>query len=105
VKLAVPSPETLLKYGLTLEEWIGLAKAQHGLCAVCGRPPKNGRLVTDHVHVKNWKRMPPDERKRFVRCLACGWCNRHLLDRTVTLAKARGVVAVLSKELPFWSQG
>lgn len=39
------------RYDLTAEEYEALLVAQHGLCAICKRPPKEGtRLAVDHDH-------------------------------------------------------
>jgi len=47
-----------------------MLEAQHGLCAICLRPPKEGkRLAVDHNH-KTGK----------VRGLLCWFCNKRLLS-------------------------
>lgn len=38
------------KYGITSAEYDKLFEAQHGVCAVCGRPPGRVRLAVDHCH-------------------------------------------------------
>ena len=95
MKVQAPKPQTLRKYGLTLQAWQAILRAQGGACAVCRQVPKTGRLVTDHEHVKGWKKMPPEQRKLYVRGLLCWWCNHAYLGRGITLYKARGVVAYL----------
>ena len=70
--------------------------AQGGVCALCRRLPPNGRLVTDHEHVKGWKKMPPRERRRFVRGLLCNWCNGKIAGWRVTLDKAVALVEYLT---------
>lgn len=58
------------RYGITLEQYNAMVEAQHGLCAICGKPEtrlhlgKLKRLATDHCH----------ERKK-VRALLCHQCN------------------------------
>lgn len=58
------------RYGITLAEYNAMVEAQHGLCAICGKPEtrlhlgKLKRLATDHCH----------ERKK-VRALLCHQCN------------------------------
>ena len=68
---SVPQQDTLRKYGLSVSEWLGIAKRQNNVCAVCHKLPENGRLCTDHDHVAGWKHLPSDERKRYVRGLLC----------------------------------
>ena len=83
------------KYGLTADEWIALATKQGNVCAICGKLPKSGRLHTDHFHLPGWKKLPPEERKKFVRGLACQLCNRFYLARGMTAEKARALVVYL----------
>lgn len=70
-KPRVPLPPTLRKYGLTPAEWLTIADRQGNVCAVCKKLPENGRLCTDHDHVKGWKKMKPEKRKEHVRGLLC----------------------------------
>jgi hypothetical protein len=62
---------SLLKttYGLTVEQYDRMLVEQHGVCAICGRPPasynnQNKSLAVDHVHATGQ-----------VRGLLCGRCN------------------------------
>jgi hypothetical protein len=90
-----PSKVTLRKYGLSAEEWEAILASQDGVCAVCKTVPKSNRLNTDHEHVKNWKKLPPEKRKLYVRGLLCYWCNKTYVGRAITIAKAENVVAFL----------
>ena len=90
-----PTPATLRRYGLTAADWLAILDRQGGVCAVCERVPESGRFVTDHDHVKGWKRMSPAGRRLHVRGILCGWCNGRHVDRSITLQKARNVVAYL----------
>jgi hypothetical protein len=98
-----PTPQTLARYGLSVDEWRAMLDAQGGRCGVCGRVPKPNkntgkiRLVIDHEHVRGWKRMPPERRKLYVRGLVCWFCNHYYLGRGITVAIARGVVAFLER--------
>lgn len=83
-----PSQKTLDKYGLTVDDWLEVAKRQGYVCFICKKLPENGRLNTDHDHVKKWKKMPPDERKRHVRGLLCYFCNHYYVGRCFTVFKA-----------------
>lgn len=91
----VPAKNTLKKYGLTEEEWVEILKSQGGVCAICKQEPKTGRMVTDHFHVKNWKKMPPEVRKCYVRGICCWWCNSSLLGRGINVFKAKNIVKYL----------
>lgn len=95
-KPRVPAAATLRRYGLTQAEWVAIAGRQGNVCAVCRRLPDNGRLCTDHDHVKGWKKMPPHERKWHVRGLLCYFCNHYYVGRCITVAKAANVLAYLT---------
>ena len=92
MKARTPKKATLRRYGMTAREWRAMLKAQGGVCAVCRTVPKSGRLCTDHEHVKGWKRMPPEERKKWVRGILCFFCNHYYMGRCITVAKARNVL-------------
>lgn len=79
-----PLPATLRRYGLTADEWLGLLAAQGWKCTPCGRKAGGALLLnTDHEHVPGWKKLPPEERKRFVRGVLCARCNwRVVMDPT-----------------------
>jgi hypothetical protein len=72
-----------------------MADAQNHACAVCKQEPTKGRLCIDHEHVKKWKKMPPDERVKFVRGLLCYRCNTTFVGRGITVERSRGVTAYL----------
>lgn len=93
----VPKPATLKRYGLSEAEWCAMLDAQGGVCAVCKRVPTTGRLCTDHEHVKGWKKMPPEQRKQYVRGLLCWTCNSFYLARGITVDRARNVVSYLDQ--------
>lgn len=60
------------KYGLTIDDYVAMAEAQDGLCAICACPEPNGRLCVDHDHETG-----------AVRGLLCHQCNKgvgHFLD-------------------------
>jgi hypothetical protein len=53
-------------YGISLPHYEELLRKQHGLCAICARPPRGKRpLDVDHDHESG-----------RVRGLLCGNCNR-----------------------------
>lgn len=42
--------EVLVKYGLSLEDYQNLKRAQDCKCAICRKTPKNHNLAIDHCH-------------------------------------------------------
>ncbi len=55
------------QYGLTLEQYNAMLAEQHGLCAICKKPPTKRRLDVDHDHADG-----------HVRQLLCERCNKGL---------------------------
>lgn len=94
--VSVPTLTTLRRYGLTEVEWRAILDRQGGACAVCRRVPTTGRLCIDHEHAKGWKKMPPDQRKLFVRGLLCWVCNHYYLGRGISIEKAVNVASYLT---------
>lgn len=95
VQPRVPQKGTLRKYGLSPEEWLEISRTQGHVCAVCKNIPDNGRLCTDHDHVKGWKKMPPEQRKLHVRGLLCYFCNHWYVGRAINVFKAKNVLSYL----------
>ena len=93
--LIEPSKATVKKYGLNLEEWKAMADAQNHACFVCKQEPKKGRLCIDHEHIKGWKKMPPEQRKKFVRGLLCWRCNTTFVGRAITVERSKAVTEYL----------
>ncbi len=65
-------------YGITLEEWNKIFEDQGRVCWICETMPPSGRLSVDHIHVKGFKKMGPEEKKQYVRGLLCFLCNTSL---------------------------
>lgn len=95
--ILTPTKTTLKKYGLSEQEWKAYLDFQGGVCAVCKKEPTKGRLCIDHEHVKLWKKMPPDQRKQFVRGLLCWVCNSHYLFRGITIERSQNVTLYLQQ--------
>ena len=68
-------------YGITEREYNKLLKLQKGVCALCGNPPKNVSLHVDHVHVVGFKKLPPEEKRKFIRGILCFRCNKFKVGR------------------------
>ena len=91
----VPSRQTLKRYGLTREEWEAILGRQGGACGVCGGVPASGTLHVEHEHARGFKGMPPEQKRRFVRGLACWRCNSNLLRVGITPAMLRAAADFL----------
>jgi hypothetical protein len=79
VRLVESRVRNLSKYGLTLESFDSLLRAQGGLCAICSTKP-DGTLCVDHCHQTG-----------SIRGLLCSPCNRaigHLGDSPEGLTRA-----------------
>jgi hypothetical protein len=90
-QMRVPSKTTLRKYGLSEQEWTDILHSQGDVCAICKKVPTSGRFVTDHYHVRGFKKMPPEEKKKFVRGVCCTHCNRFYLAKGMTIEKAHNL--------------
>ena len=68
-----------MTYGLTLDAWTEMLIAQEGVCAICKEEKtKSGKLkvlCVDHIHIKGYKKMVPEDKIKYVRGLACFICN------------------------------
>ena len=69
-------------------DYAALLAAQGGVCAICGRPPKQGgrKLHVDHDH-----------RTGRIRGLLCFTCNRYILGKYATVAKLRAAADYLER--------
>lgn len=83
--LVITTKKDLLKrarlyktYGITLTEWGMKFDNQNGVCWICKKLPPSGRLCVDHRHIKNYKKMGPEDKKKEVRGLLCFMCNTGL---------------------------
>ncbi len=95
--LIPPTKATLSRYGLSMEEWKIMADNQKHACFICEVEPKKGRLCIDHFHQRGWKKMPPEQRKLYVRALLCFMCNTQVLGRCITIAKLKKAVILLEE--------
>ena len=77
--MTAPSKATLRKYGMTAEDWRLMLESQNGLCPVCRNV--HPKWVIDHQHVKGWKAMPPEERRKYVRGIIGIYCNRYFVAK------------------------
>jgi hypothetical protein len=92
-----PLDKTLAQYGLLPVDFEFMLKEQGWACGCCGKTPASGRLFVDHEHVRGWKRMPPEERRKYVRGLACYTCNRFVLNHRINIKLLAGAIAYLTQ--------
>lgn len=64
----------LKKYGITEEDYNTLFREQGGVCAVC-RCISKRTLAVDHIHIKDFKKLPNNEKVNYIRGLVCFICN------------------------------
>jgi hypothetical protein len=93
--IRIPSKATLKKYGLSEQEWTDILHNQGDVCPICKKVPSTGRWVTDHFHVKGFKKMKPEDKKKYVRGVTCWFCNRNYLAKGITIEKAENIVKYL----------
>lgn len=96
VEIKEPSPPTLKKYGLALNDWKEIVCQQGYRCPICTHVLDKTTNI-DHYHIKNWKKLPADIRKLFVRGVTCWYCNKNYLAKGITLERSQNVTAYLMK--------
>lgn len=91
-----PSPPTLKKYGLTLNDWKEILACQGYVCAICKKFPSSGRFYVDHYHAQGYKSMKPEKKKLYVRGELCYFCNKFYVAKGINVQKAMAMVEYLS---------
>ncbi len=100
VLAAIPSDVTLRKYGMSADDYANQLYAQDFKCPICERSPLRAtdglmHLVVDHFHARGYKKMAPEQKRKNVRGLVCITCNRYLVNKNVTIAKAEKAIEYL----------
>lgn len=93
----IPRQSTLNIYGLTEYEWLHLLNAQGWVCGCCGKGRGGAPWNTDHHHVKGWKKLPKEEKKKYVRGILCWRCNKIVVGSRLTAAESGRITAYLRK--------
>lgn len=89
--MKLPTPQTLKKYGLTEQDYKDIWTRQGEKCPICYR--SDALMVVDHEHVSKWKKMPPEQRKLYVRGIICSYDNQRIVGRGATKQKLiRGAI-------------
>jgi hypothetical protein len=81
-----PTPATLKRHGLTVQQWREMLDRQDGQCSLCpaGHLPPSRILNIDHEHVRGYWDMQPERKRRYHRGLVCYWHNKNFLARGAT---------------------
>ena len=96
ISIREPRKVTLEKYGLTLNNWKEILATQGYRCPVCGNVLAKTSNI-DHFHQRNWKKLPAEKRKMYVRGVLCFFCNKYYVGRSITVQKAKNVVTYLEQ--------
>lgn len=86
VTIQEPTPITLKKYGLSLNDWKELLARQGYCCPICKRVLEKKTNI-DHFHAQGWKRMKDEKKKLFIRGVTCWWCNKSHLAKGINIFK------------------
>lgn len=81
-------------YGITLNDKIAIYDKQQGICPICKNWFAFNKLVVDHEHIKGYKHLPPELKRKYIRGLLCWIDNLYCVGKN-TLPKARLVVSYL----------
>jgi len=80
-------------YGLTPWMVVEMYAEQGGKCAICTNDLHEKNWVIDHKHVRNYKKLSPEEKRKFVRGLVCIYCNWKVLGQIERAGRVRAVRA------------
>jgi superfamily II helicase len=84
----------LLKmYGISFSEYEAMLSSQNHSCAICGKHESHFsmKLAVDHYHIRNFKKFPPEEKKKYIRGLLCFRCNRGIFAENPDLLLSASV--------------
>ena len=76
-RLAISRAQKLRRFGLSIEDYDTIHRAQGGVCAICRRPQRGKRLAVDHDHETG--------RVRGLLCASCNTGLGHFRDDPVLL--------------------
>jgi len=84
-----PTKSTMKKYGMDVELWYTFLDLQDWKCPICNRDFSSElRPVIDHEHVKDFKKMKAENKRKFIRGLCCNYCNRRRIP-----TRSKGITA------------
>lgn len=96
INIREPLPATLKKYGLSLNDWKEIMSSQGYRCPVCENILEK-RTNIDHDHVRGWRKMTDENRRKHIRGVCCFFCNKYYLGRSITIRKSRNVTSYLER--------
>jgi len=96
-EIKLPTPQTLKRYGLSMEDWLTILEEQSWVCPIMQTIPTSGRFVVDHEHVKGFDKMPPEEKKLYVRGIVSWYANHAWLGRGISVERAANVLGFLTR--------
>jgi len=83
---------------MNLKDWENLYESQGGKCVICDRNfDEKIRPCIDHLHVKGYKKLSFEKRKKWVRGLLCLYCNRRLVPKGMTANRAYNIYKYLKE--------
>ena len=91
-----PSPATLKRYGLSLNDWKEILAQQNYSCPICGNV-LNKTTNIDHFHVRHWNKMSAENRKKYVRGVTDWYCNKNALYKGISIKKLQATIDYLSR--------
>jgi len=62
-------------YGITTDDYDRMYEEQGEKCYICKHAPTTIRFSVDHRHVKGYKKLSSEEKRKEVRGLLCFCCN------------------------------
>lgn len=92
-----PTNATLNRYGLSMEDWLTILEEQSWVCPIMNIVPSSGRFVVDHEHVKGFDKMPPEEKRKYVRGIVSWYANHAYLGRGISVERAANVLDFLKR--------
>lgn len=85
----IPIQKTLNIYGLTRYEWLHMLHSQGWACGCCRKRQQLWNI--DHYHKRGWKKLPPEERKKWVRGILCWHCNKTIVGSQLSAADGKNI--------------
>ena len=95
--ISPPAPQTLARYGLTSDEWLGLLAGQDWCCPICLKTGEDVKWNTDHEHARGWEKMKPEQKKQFTRGILCSYCNYRRVHSSISAEIAQRIADYIRK--------
>lgn len=69
------------RYGITVRDKELMLEKQKYCCACCEKPFGGKKAYVDHEHCLGYSRLPPEEKRNYIRGLLCYICNKWLVAK------------------------